>query len=157
MLIVTTLLGIGCARPTTVSRLDPRLDGAAPGSELYRTIAKQDSLMQDAYNRHDAKALLALFSDDLEFYHDNGGLARKEDIGKGFADLFSRNDGIRRELVPGTLRVFPVKDYGAMELGAHRFCHMENGKQDCGTFEFVQIWKRTGDRWQITRVVSYGH
>jgi hypothetical protein len=35
--------------------------------------------------------------------------------------------------------------------------HIENGKDDCGTFKFLQIWKHTADGWKLARVVSYGH
>jgi hypothetical protein len=53
--------------------------------------------------------------------------------------------------------VYPVNNFGAMEIGAHKFCHLENGKQDCGTFKFAMIWKKTEDGWKISRVISYGH
>ncbi|MDW7694560.1 family 43 glycosylhydrolase [Flammeovirgaceae bacterium SG7u.111] len=33
----------------------------------------------------------------------------------------------------------------------------EKGKMDCGTFKFVHIWKKVGETWELTRVVSYGH
>jgi hypothetical protein len=29
---------------------------------------------------------------------------------------------VHRELVPGTLEVHPIPGYGALEIGAHRFC-----------------------------------
>jgi len=44
-----------------------------------------------------------------------------------------------------------------MQVAAHKFCHTENGKPDCGTFKFVHIWKQTPKGWKIARVVSYGH
>jgi hypothetical protein len=34
-----------------------------------------------------------------------------------------------RELVPGTLQVYPVKDYGAIEMGVHRFHHPRHEKE----------------------------
>jgi hypothetical protein len=100
---------------------------------------------------------MALFTDDLEFYHDLGGLQRHADVTKGFAGLFAQGNDIRRELEPGSLRVFPIKGYGAIELGRHRFCHTERGRLDCGTFGFVQVWRQVDGRWRIARVVSYGH
>jgi hypothetical protein len=62
----------------------------------------------------------------------------------------------RRELVPGTLRVFPIKDFGAISQGEHRFCQFKTGKCE-GTAEFVMIWRQQGSKWTITRVLSYGH
>lgn len=76
---------------------------------------------------------------------------------KGLKGMFDQNNGIRRDLVPGSLEVYPIRDYGAIEIGAHRFCHVENGKDDCGTFKFVQIWQKQQRGWKVTRVVSYGH
>jgi hypothetical protein len=39
----------------------------------------------------------------------------------------------------------------------HRFCHEEGGRQDCGSFAFTHVWHQVAGRWQIARVVSYGH
>ena len=120
-------------------------------------VIELDRAMFDAYNAHDIAGLVALFAPDLEFFHDTGGLARYDAVKAGFTQVFANNPDIRRELVPGTLQVYPIKDYGAMEIGAHRFCHTENGKSDCGTFQFLQVWHFDAGRWQVSRVVSYGH
>jgi hypothetical protein len=76
---------------------------------------------------------------------------------KDFGEMFGQAARIRRELVPGSLEVFPIKNYGAMQVGRHRFCHVENGKEECGTFSFVHVWRRTDRGWQIARAISYGH
>lgn len=140
----------------------PPLGEASPGGEptssaLHREIAARDAALTAAFNLHDIRALMTLFTDDIEFYHDIGGLQRYADVKAGFSGMFGRNDGIRRELVPDSLRVFPIKGYGAVELGSHRFCHEENRKEICGTFAFVQVWRRSDVGWKIARVVSYGH
>ena len=51
----------------------------------------------------------------------------------------------------------PVDAEGAMQIGAHTFCHMENGKEDCGTFQFAHVWQKKDGTWRITRVLSFGH
>jgi hypothetical protein len=71
--------------------------------------------------------------------------------------MFASATDIKRVLVKDSLEVYPVKDYGAIEIGAHRFCHKENDKDECGTFEFAMVWRKTGDSWKISRVLSYGH
>ena len=124
---------------------------------LQEEISRMDRTLSEAFNAHDLDRLMSLFSEDLEFYHDTGGLEAHAEVTEGFKALFARNDGIRRELVPGSLRIYPVKGYGAIEVGSHRFCHDEHGRPDCGTFEFVHIWKKQDAQWRITRVVSYGH
>lgn len=128
---------------------------ASPDSELYRIVAELDARLFDAYNRCDLDAFRALLADDLEFYHDQGGLmlgadavteaTRKHICGK-----------VRRELVPGTLEVDRIESYGAIELGSHRFCELE-GEHCMGIARFVQVWKRDGDDWKATRIISFGH
>ena len=113
--------------------------------------------MFDAYNAHDVERLMAYFTGDLEFFHDTGGLSGFEQTRAGLTNVFANNKDIRRTLVPGSLEVYPIKDYGAIEIGAHEFCHTENGKPDCGTFKFVQVWRYADGSWKIARVVSYGH
>jgi hypothetical protein len=71
--------------------------------------------------------------------------------------MFGNSPDIRRELVPGSLQVYPIKDFGAIEIGTHRFCHKENGKDDCGNFPFVMVWRKSADSWKVSRVISYGH
>ena len=116
-----------------------------------------DSAVFDAFNAHDAERLMTMFTDDLEFYHDTGGLTDYRQSAESFKKMFAGTPDIRRDLVKGSLEVYPVKDYGAMEIGEHRFCHKENGKDDCGTFKFAMIWRKAGDSWKISRVLSYGH
>ncbi|KUG09730.1 nuclear transport factor 2 family protein [Solirubrum puertoriconensis] len=126
---------------------------------LFRTIAHQDSLLFDAFNRHDADKMQAFFADDLEFYHDKDGLSNYEQVMASFRRLFENNQtsGLNRRLVPGTMEVYPLKGYGAVETYQHRFCHQENGKDDCGTFKNVMVWRLKDGQWKITRVVSYDH
>ena len=141
------------AAATPMAKTDPDAGEAA----LAQQVQQLDDRLTAAFDAHDLDALMALFADDLEFFHDKGGLQHLADVRAGFARLFAQNNGIRRELVPGSLRVYPVPGYGAMELGAHRFCHLENGRDDCGTFEFMHVWRHDDAEWKLARVVSYGH
>ena len=124
---------------------------------LHDTIASVDSSLFAAFNRGDLTTVMNFFAPDLEFYQDNEGVETYAQTKADFAQMFAQPSRIRRELEPGSLEIFPIKNYGAMEVGRHRFCHVEAGKQDCGTFRFVHIWRRTSQGWQISRVVSYGH
>lgn len=127
--------------------------------ELYEEIRVQDSLMFSAYNRHDVEAMMKFMSDSVEFYHDTGGLSGFKESMEGLKSLFASGNAndIRRDLVTGSMEVYPVKDYGAIQTGHHTFCHTENGKPDCGTFKFLHIWQKKDGVWKITRVASYGH
>ena len=129
----------------------------APGNELYQTVARLDTEMFAAFNAHDVDKLMAYFADNVEFYHDKGGLSNFPQTKAGFARLFAQSPDITRTLVPGTLEVYPVKNYGAMHIATQRFCHVENGRNDCGNSKFVMVWQQQGGTWKITRVVSYDH
>jgi ketosteroid isomerase-like protein len=148
---------------TRAAAQTPRLDTtrepgrSLPPSALQDTIASADRSLFGAFNRGELTKLMSFFAPDLEFYQDNEGVENYAQTRADFAQMFAQPVRIRRELVPGSLEIFPIKNYGAMEVGRHRFCHVEGGKQDCGTFRFVHIWRRTSQGWQISRVVSYGH
>lgn len=124
---------------------------------LYQTVARLDTEMFAAFNAHDVNKLMAYFADNVEFYHDKGGLSNFAQTKEGFARLFAQSPDITRTLVPGTLEVYPVKEYGAMHIATQRFCHVENGRNDCGNSKFVMVWQQQAGTWRITRVVSYDH
>jgi ketosteroid isomerase-like protein len=132
---------------------------AAFPDELTGEIFRMDSLLFDAFNHQDLETMKTLFTTDLEFFHDKDGRGLYPKTIDNFRLMFERyrNSNITRELVPGSLQAYPIKDFGAIQLGEHRFCHTENGQPDCGNFQFVDIWKKDGDKWKICLVVSYGH
>ncbi len=130
---------------------------AATTPSLFKEIALQDSLMFAAFNTQNMPAFKAYFSTGLEWFQDNGGLIGYDTVFINFASTFAKPYKLTRKLVKGSLEVHPIKDYGAIEIGKHQFRHMENGKEEVGTFKFLMIWKKQNDNWQITRVVSYGH
>ena len=124
---------------------------------LTTEIQKQDAAFFGAFNAHDLESMMAFFAADVEFYHDKDGRVSFDQLKAGFQTMFSRNDGIRRDLVPGTLRVYPVPNYGAIATGTHKFCHVEGGKDDCGAFQFVLVWQKQDGRWRVTRALSFDH
>ncbi len=125
--------------------------------ELFREIATQDSLMFAAFNTQNLAVFKTYFSPDLEWFQDNGGLIHYDTVFKNFENNFNKENKLTRTLLKKTLEVHPIKNYGAIETGSHQFRHIENGKEETGTFKFLMIWKKTGNKWQITRVVSYDH
>ena len=148
-------------REAAPSRRQPSAPAVMPKpaaeDELYQQVAKLDAEMFAAFNAHDVDRLMFYFADNLEFYHDKGGLANFTQTKEGFARLFAQSPDITRTLVPGSLEVYPVKNYGAMHIATQRFCHVENGRNDCGNSKFVMVWQQQGGTWRITRVVSYDH
>jgi ketosteroid isomerase-like protein len=149
LIFASLLIAIACLGSTEPS--GPEND------QLFNTIAQMDAKMFDSFNAHNAERVMSLFTDDVEFYHDKGGLNNFQQTAEDFKKLFANTPDIHRELVPGTLEVYPIKDYGAIEIGTHRFTHKENGKEETGSFKFVHVWRKVGDSWKISRVISYGH
>lgn len=156
-LLSLPILALGAENSMPVAA--PTAAAAIPAdpAALRELVADLDRQMFAAYNAHDVDGLMSMFATDLEFYHDNGGLLGWEQVKAGFTSVFANNKDIRRELVPGTLEVYPIKDYGAIQIGSHRFCHTEDGKADCGTFRFVQLWRFKDGAWKVARDVSFGH
>jgi hypothetical protein len=54
------------------------------------------------------------------------------------------------------LEVYPMKGYGAVELGTHRFSHPGIDSEE-GDAKFVHLWKYENGKWLVTRVISYDH
>jgi Domain of unknown function (DUF4440) len=159
------LLPLALFLMTSFSGNKKRITESAPekqsniSQELYSAIAHMDSVMFDAFNNHDLDKLKTTFSENLEFYHDKGGLSNYQQTMENFKTLFEKNKstGLRRDIVPGSLEVYPIKDIGAVETCLHKFCHIENGKEDCGTFKNIMIWQNKDGHWKVTRVISYDH
>lgn len=127
----------------------------SPQDPLYKAISAADTALFEASNRCDLGTFGNYFTDDLEFYHDKDGLS----VGK--VDLVRKTkDNIcgkmTRELVPGSLKVFPLGRYGALETGTHRFLHPGHPK-DIGQADFVHVWQLKDGNWKISRVISYDH
>ena len=135
----------------------PSLDSIKNQEELTKAITTLDKELFDAYNTCNLDKLGTLVVDNLEFYHDKTGLA----VGKQtFLDAIKNNicGKVTRELVPGTLEVYPLHGYGAVELGVHRFYHP--GTQDHGVVgeaKFVTLWQYKDGAWKVSRVISYDH
>lgn len=132
---------------------------AAGPEGLYRTVAELDAAAFDAFNRCTDPAQLekyaSYFATDVEFYHDTGGVTwNRDDMIAGTRKNVCGN--FRRELVPGSLSVYPIEGFGAIEQGSHRFCQFASGACE-GMAEFTIIWRERDGTWEITRVLSYGH
>ncbi len=121
---------------------------------LYKTILRQDSIFFAAYNTCNISKQAELFNDNIEFYHDNGGLStNKAEIMESIRKNICGK--VRRELVAGSIEVYPIKNFGAVEIGLHKFY---NNQEKPGTpsraGKFIIIWQQKDGGWFISRVVS---
>jgi hypothetical protein len=153
-LVVLTQL-VACTSP-------PRPQPTPPPESygpLFNTVSDLDAGAFEAFNTCANPGQLqkhaAYFSPDVEFYHDTGGVTwNRQEMLANTEKYVCGN--FRRELVPGSLRVYPIKDFGAIAQGTHRFCQFKSGTCD-GAAEFLIVWRNQSGKWAITRVLSYGH
>jgi hypothetical protein len=67
----------------------------------------------------------AIYADEIEFYHDQGGLmTSKQDILDGTKKTFGGK--VTRELLQEASKYTPFKDFGAVEIGLHKFHNNQN-------------------------------
>lgn len=120
--------------------------------KLYDEIVKMDSIFFTAYNNCDLETQRSLLSDTLEFYHDKGGLSTSK---KETMDAIEKNicGKVKRELMPGSVEVYPINNYGAVEIGYHRFHNLVE-KSISRPGKFISIWQRKGNSWQMSRIIS---
>ncbi len=89
--------------------------------KLFAEIAYMDSVLFTSFNSCDIEKFKTLFTVDLEFFHDKGGLSDYQKTVESMINTCKNKWKVRRELVEGSLEVYPVKDYGAIQAGLHRF------------------------------------
>ncbi len=87
---------------------------------LYDSIVNLDSLLFDAYNTCKLDKFEKYISENIEFYHDKGGLTTSK---KELIEALKNNicGKVTRELVKGSIEVYPIAKYGAVQMGSHRF------------------------------------
>jgi ketosteroid isomerase-like protein len=124
--------------------------------QLFQTVKALDTKLFDAYNQCDLATLGDMVTDDLEFYHDQTGLSVGKDL---FLAAIKQNicGKVKRTLVEGSLEVYPLKGYGAVEIGVHRFRHPGHPEDGVGEAKFVTLWQNKDGKWKITRAISFDH
>lgn len=130
---------------------------AQTSHDLEKKVLAMDKVLFDAFNSCNLKVMSEVLDQNLEFYHDKGGLTDHSHTMRSTKNNCDNKLGLTRTLLAKHNAIFPAGNYGAIQEGRHQFCHMENGRNDCGTFKFIHIWKKSGDQWTITRVISYDH
>jgi len=106
-ILITTVLITACSAPK--QNPGSQVKNYSPvDRELYDSIAYLDSMFFNAFNTKAIDALKAFLSDDLEFYHDLGGVTNYTQNIDAFKRTFDSERKLRRELVKGSLEVYPI-------------------------------------------------
>lgn len=121
--------------------------------DLYNTIIALDQRFFDAYNTCDLETQATLISEDIEFFHDKVGLATsKSQIMEAMKNNICGK--VTRTLIEGSIEVYPIAGYGAVQIGEHKFFNNQEPDAVSIPSKFVTIWKNTNGNWQMTRIVS---
>jgi hypothetical protein len=133
---------------------------------LTQKIAARDAALFDVmFAGCDPAALSALVTDDMEFYHDKGGLMAHDAFIADYAKSCMAKKApeawrSRRELVAGTMKVYAIPGFGAIEEGAHVFYERKGDGPErlAGKARFSILWKLGADgQWRMARTFSIDH
>ncbi|MFV8224549.1 nuclear transport factor 2 family protein [Christiangramia aquimixticola] len=126
-------------------------------SELFQQLKSRDSLLfERGFNRCEIDKIEDFISEDLEFFHDQGGLTtNKTDFLNALKSNICSNPDAKpiRKLNDSSLEVYPLftngKLYGAIQKGEHEFYIQENGKSLHRTSiaKFTHIWILQEKEW----------
>ena len=122
--------------------------------EFYNNIVYLDSIYFDAYNNCNLAFIDSLTAEDLEFYHDKGGFSNSK---KKTMEAIEKNicGKVTRQLLKGSIEVYEIKGYGAVQIGFHGFYAKQAKRPDNLHYsKFVHIWRFQNNTWKITRVIS---
>ena len=90
---------------------------AQTSGSLFNEIARLDSLQFAAFNARQLDQLMNYFDPSLELYQDNTGVRNFDETKQAFGGVFKMGYVLTRKLIAGTMEVYPIKDYGAIETG----------------------------------------
>ena len=158
LLMILSVLALPiCALAQSPGNAGTPINNTSPPDDLFKTISSLDEQVFDAIDHCDMKTEASFWAEDAEFYHDKNGLMVG---GPQIVEAIKNNlcGKMKRELVPGTLEVYPLAGYGAVEIGVHRFLHpwtQDHGV--VGEAKFIHVWRYKSGAWQITRVISVDH
>lgn len=130
---------------------------------VQELILQKDSIFWKAYNNCNIETMENFLAADLEFYHDKNGIEKSsENLSESLKNGLCKTgeNHIRREAVPNTVHVFPLKNkdsvYGAIITGEHLF-YENNNRQAEGRAKFSHLWLLKDGKWKMHRVFSYDH
>lgn len=142
---------ISCTQATPAMEKETYVPDSKP---LYDSIAAIDSMFFAAYNRCDLVTMASFISEDIEFYHDQGGLMTSKDS----IMLATKNNicgKVTRVLIAGSIEVYPIAGFGAIEMGKHYFINNREPRPDKPSIgKFVHTWKKEKDSFRLARVIS---
>lgn len=141
--------------------------GAVARPGLHEEILKADAeFFRAFFDTCDIETVRRYIADDFEMFHDKGGLVSTSgaEFVKITQDKCKRQaEGTDflsvRKLVPESMTVYALDNYGAIQVGTHDFYAIQEGKPDrlTETGRFTHVWKDENGQWRLARVLSFDH
>ena len=133
-----------------------------PPAEAEAAVRAADDAFWKAYNTCDVAAMSGFFSEDIEFYHDKGGLTKTR---AGLTDSIKKNlcsnpkSHLRREAIADSVKSYPLAGNRVLLVGEHRFYVNDVDKPEFldGQARFDDLWEYADGHWRMSRVFSYSH
>jgi len=150
----------------TFDKASAQSNAVAEDSALFQIMAELDHrIFGLGFNDCKLDEFEQLIDDDFEFYHDGGGMTLSK---QDFIDSIDKNIchidyKPYREIVPGTMKVYPLYQngelYGALKILDHNFYALrDNAKPELTTqAKLTALWIKTGDSWKMKRSFSFDH
>jgi hypothetical protein len=137
-----------------------------PAPALAEAIAARDArLFGVMFEQCDPAALVDLVTGDMEFYHDKGGRMAHDAFIADYAKTCAAKRPpdawrSRRELIAGSMKVYAIPGFGAVEEGGHVFYERKGDGPErlAGKARFSILWKLEPDgQWRMARTFSIDH
>ncbi len=147
------LAELSCSHPIPTNSVSN--NSRTHNAELYDTISQLDKHLFSAFNHQNLKEFKKYFDVNLEVFQDDKGVRNYEQSMATFTELFQAMPDLKRKLKKGTMEVYPIEGFGAIEMGQHAFIHTEEGENQGKIVHFIHIWKRFHGQWKITKIITY--
>ncbi|MBN8432093.1 nuclear transport factor 2 family protein [Microbulbifer salipaludis] len=148
-------ISLGCVSGAYSETNEFQYQYSPANEELYNKIVDLDKKHFSEYNScgENVDLISEFYAEDIEFYHDQGGLI---DSKKQVIDGIKNNicGKVERVLVPGSIEVYEIKNFGAIQMGLHSFRLKSDPTKITNPARFILIWKKSQEQWEISRVVS---
>ncbi len=134
-------------------KADPISEYLPVDQKVYDEILAMDKVFFDAYNSCDLEKQAEIYADEIEFFHDKGGLmtSKTELIEATKHNICGK---VTRELVAGSVEVYPIHNYGAVQIGYHKFFNNQEPDAESKPSKFIAVWHKENEQWKMAKVIS---
>ena len=133
---------------------------ADESESLREAIIRADSLRYVAYNGEDVDGFTSFLADDVEVFHDRfSAMQGRQAVRSSLASVFERPGRVRRELVPGSLEVYPLADSAAVQLSDNHFYEVapDGSERLARIAKLIVFWRFAEGQWTAFKLASFDH